>query len=552
MPFVDILQLVAFSQKNGYLHVESSFGRGSVVFRDGKVVCAYAWSTLDYVRRIAAGQYEEGQKDTVIQELVETSLREMARLQEGNFHFQMAHTIEAELEGVDISAFLLEQGINAQHLLLELSRELDEDRRDMTAMLESGFRPGNDAAASAQETPPASTAASPSADAPIVKTLAEPLPPGALDDPDPTRTQRVMLPESSLDDPLSTPLRHEGSTVVVVDDEPIVAEVVGEELEANGYQVFTATTPVKGASIAKERVAAGDQVLVVGDLKMPTTTGKSFFGGFELARRLQKLEEPVPVLLMVERLSDKARRRALDLGIRKVAFKPALSKLDVGQYKSDLRSFGHVILRELGELADHKTPKAQEEQRAAEASQDRTPMLEYLASMTEQLIDPRRSVDISRMVLQVAERFFERGILFLLKNERASGLSGFGLAQSERENVSLAQQLAIEIEGAGPFQEVVTRRKTQRLETELDLMEPTLFSHIGRGRAAEGALVPMLNNAEVLLILYGDNALTGKTLVPLTGLEVFMGQAGMALENVFLQGKLRSLDSKLSVGEVKD
>ena len=99
MSFVDILQLVAFSQKNGYLYIESPLGRGSVVFRDGKVLCAYAWSTLDYVRRIAAGHYEEGQKDTVIQEVVETSLREMARLQEGHFQFQVADKIEPELEG---------------------------------------------------------------------------------------------------------------------------------------------------------------------------------------------------------------------------------------------------------------------------------------------------------------------------------------------------------------------------------------------------------------------------------------------------------------------
>ena len=132
MPFVDILQLVAFSQKNGYLYIDGPFGLGTVVFRDGKVVCAYAWSTLDYVRRIAAGQYEEGQKDAVIQEVVETSLREMARLQEGNFHFQVAHKIAPELHSVDISAFLSSPGINAQGLLLELSRELDEDRRDTT------------------------------------------------------------------------------------------------------------------------------------------------------------------------------------------------------------------------------------------------------------------------------------------------------------------------------------------------------------------------------------------------------------------------------------
>lgn len=556
MPFVDILQIVAFSQKTGYLHLDSSMGRGHVVFRNGRVVCACSWSTLDYVRRISAGHYEEGQKDTVILALVETSLREMARLREGSFRFELTEEIGAELEGMDISAFLLEQGINAQHLLLELTRELDEDRRETTAKLESEFRAATEVASEAEASPSAQT------QSPVVEELPRgPLPPGVLDDPDPSRTQAVPVSPGSLTDPLSTPLRHDGSSVVVVDDESIVGEVLAEELAEQGYKVFTATEPAKGANIAKERVAEGEQVLVVGDFKMPTTTGKSFFGGFELARRLNAIDPPVPLLLMTEELSDKARRRALELGIRKVAYKPALSKLDVGQYKTDLRQFGQVIVRSLAELAAHKAPP-----RAAEppqeqglpgsatslASDDGSPILEFLAAMTEQLIDPSRSVDISRLVLQVAEKFFERAVLFLVKNERASGLSGFGLAQSERENVALAQQLAVSTELPGPFQAVMTRRKTQHLKAKLELLEPDIFAKVSRANTTQAALVPMLNNAEVLLILYGDNGITGQPLSPLTGLEVFMGQAGMALENVYLQGKLRSLDEKLSVSQAKD
>jgi CheY-like chemotaxis protein len=300
---------------------------------------------------------------------------------------------------------------------------------------------------------------------------------------------------------------------------------------------------------------------VVGDFKMPTTTGKSFYGGFELARRLNAIDPPVPLLLMVEELSDKARRRALELGIRKVAFKPTLSKLDVGQYKTDLRAFGQVIIGSLAELAAHKAPPRDAETARPDSEQPgrpapelgaSTPVLEFLAAMTEQLIDPHRSVDISRMALQVAEKFFERGVLFLVKNERASGLSGFGLARSERENVSLAQQLSVSTEMPGPFQAVMARRKTQHLKAKLELLEPDIFSKIGRGNASQAALVPMLNNAEVLLILYGDNGISGLPLAPLTGLDVFMGQAGMALENVYLQSKLRSLDAKLTVGQTKD
>jgi CheY-like chemotaxis protein len=590
MPFVDILQIMAFSKKTGYLHVESPLGRGAVVFQDGKVMCAYSWSTLGYLKRIADGQYQEEEKSSIMKEQVETSLRELARLREGGFHFQLTPSVSRELEGADISPFLLQSGINTQHLLMDLAKDIDDDRRDTTAMLESVFR-GEAASIPRFEEPetsesrdatPASVVEPPASDDGVQHELAatvaltDPTPTGALpeptpleaaaepvsigtvdasapqgasDDPEPVRASQETA-EEGLDDPFSTPLRHNGYTVVVVDDEPEVTEVVGEELTANGYRVFTATAPVEGTTIAKERVGAGDRVLVVADLKMPTSTGRSFFGGFELVRRLQRAKASVPVLLMAEYLSDKARRRALKLGIRKVAFKPALSKLDLGQYKSDLRSFAGTILGGLGDLAAGQMTQEQEQKRgqpSESATGDPSLMLNFLASMTEQLSNPHRSVDISRMVLQVAEKFFGRGILFLLKDDKACGLSGFGLATGERENAALVRRLGFDIDVAKPFGEVVNRRKTQRLEAELDLLQPLLFCHIGRGRSTEAALVPMLNNAEVLLILYGDNAVTGKPLAPLVGLELFMAQAGMALENVFLQGKLHSLDSKLSV-----
>jgi hypothetical protein len=55
----------------------------------------------------------------------------------------------------------------------------------------------------------------------------------------------------------------------------------------------------------------------------------------------------------------------------------------------------------------------------------------------------------------------------------------------------------------------------------------------------------MLNNGEVLVILYGDNAGSGRPIGKLRGLELFMGQAGMKLENAFLHQKLRAFESKL-------
>ena len=58
--------------------------------------------------------------------------------------------------------------------------------------------------------------------------------------------------------------------------------------------------------------------------------------------------------------------------------------------------------------------------------------------------------------------------------------------------------------------------------------------------------MPMLYNRATLLLLYGDNGVSGRALDDLEGLgglgglELFMAQAGMALENKLLQRKLSS------------
>ncbi len=42
LPLLDILQIVAFSKKTGYLSVEGPLGRGAILFKNGLVLCAYS------------------------------------------------------------------------------------------------------------------------------------------------------------------------------------------------------------------------------------------------------------------------------------------------------------------------------------------------------------------------------------------------------------------------------------------------------------------------------------------------------------------------------
>jgi CheY-like chemotaxis protein len=326
----------------------------------------------------------------------------------------------------------------------------------------------------------------------------------------------------------------------------MVRQIVGIALREAGYRVYTAASPSEGVGLASEIVLSGERLLVVTDLGMPSSSGRSFRGGFELVRTLKRNEIEAPILLMAEKLSHKARERARDMGVHKVALKPALSKLDPEQYEKDLKAFAAVLLPILQGL--HAVSPVDEEESLPAKGEDKTsaPFLDFITSMTEQLLNPRRSTDVSGLVIEIASKYLERGILFLIKGEMVCGISGFGLVSTEAANRDVAKGIRFNAQQARPFAEVAYSGTGSRFSAELDSLQASLYAAIGRGRASECVLMPMLNNGEVLVILYGDNASSGRPIGKLRGLELFMGQAGMALENTFLHQKLRLFESRLS------
>ncbi len=501
LSILDVLQIVGFSKKTGTLHVSGAFGQGVVVFKDGLVLSAFSPSTRDFLSQ-NKGRHHPNEMQALLTEQVQVALRDLTGLRKGNFEFELTKDLPREFSGIDLASLYLSEGIDTQGLLLGLAKEIDDERREATALLESSFKEDS----TQLETPPTE--------------MDESAPPAEKGDGVPT--------------------------VILVDDEPLITRIVGVEFQTAGYQVQTASNPSDGISAVRTLVESGRKVLVVTDLRMPTTTGASFFGGLELIRTLKRSRLKVPILLMTEKLPPKVRARAKKLGVRRVAFKPALSKLDPKQYGEDLRSFAAVLTQQLGSLAEaYARPDDQGELGKKRDGKSST-MLDFLTAMTERLMRPRDSGEVSRVVLHVASRYLDRGILFLLKQNKARGLGGFGLSETKKTNFEIAQRLSIDLHEVQPFAEVVHTRSSCRFKASSDTLRESLYAEIGQGATLECLLMPMLNNNEVIAILYGDNAETGNPLGKLRGLELFFNQAGMALENISLHRKLRFFESTLT------
>ncbi|MGH9337330.1 MAG: DUF4388 domain-containing protein, partial [Vicinamibacteria bacterium] len=344
LPLLDMLQIIAFSRKSGYLRIAATKGRGAVMLKEGRVLFSYSWSTLASLEELV--RHPEKVTTAIIREQIEAALRELGSLREGHFQFELADPTSDEFGGVRIQPFLLPDGLDAQELLLDLAVEIDNERREATSLLELAFQGEEPLVEAATKAVPERATAG---EADPARPRPSALPPPPLS-PAPALEKSPTPPLPPAVAPRSSAAPRARPSIVVVDDEAPVREVVSEELVKKGYRVFTASSPATGASVVHDRAQAGEKVIVVVDLKMPTSSERSFFGGFELVRRVQRIHPGIPALLMTESLSEKAKLRAKELGIRRLIAKPTLSKIDADLYVEDLREFAAAIAEQLDKI----------------------------------------------------------------------------------------------------------------------------------------------------------------------------------------------------------
>jgi CheY-like chemotaxis protein len=582
LPLLDILQIVSFSKKTGYLSIHTGAGDGAIVFQDGFVVAAFSAETPPFDRRHRELPPEK--RLPLLRQSIERGLEQLIRLREGQFSFSLTDETPTTVGHRDISQETLPEGINAQELLLDLARGMDEDRRDSTAALEASFaEPPEDVATPLPAPAPTRPTVAAAAHAALQKpaALSPPLHPA------PPAAGPAARPPSAASVPAapSAPSAHgngEGaSTILLVDDEDEIRRILAEGFARGGYNVVEAEDPDSAVKKAGRLGKASIPFLLVTDLGMPTSGGTSFQGGFEVVKRLWKMNLRPPVLLMAETLNATLQARARQMEIEHFVFKPGLSKLDPEQFEADLRAFASKVLTDmlprLGPSAPRAGPGAEGEPRGAgapavaggpatarpaagsaspaaaapapapppaatadEMSRDFAQLQRWL----EALARCQDATQISTLVMQVARDCFERAVLFVVKNDTMRGLGGFGTAPRDEKLGLLVRDVTIPLGEPSLFSRVALARKPHAGPWPDDKWGRHLMGKIGRFESSACALLPLLTNRETVAVLFGDNADSGRPLGRLVALETFVNQAGIALENAFLQRKVTAMEAK--------
>jgi len=120
-------------------------------------------------------------------------------------------------------------------------------------------------------------------------------------------------------------------TILLVDDEPDILEIVGYNLSAEGYNVITADNGEKAVKIAKKKKPH----LIILDVMMPEMDG---IEACEQIRKIPELSETI-ITFLTARGEDYSQMAGFDAGADDYITKPIKPKILVSKVKSLLRRY---------------------------------------------------------------------------------------------------------------------------------------------------------------------------------------------------------------------
>lgn len=105
-------------------------------------------------------------------------------------------------------------------------------------------------------------------------------------------------------------------TIMIVDDEIDLAEIIAEDLEDHGYKVAIATSGDEAMTIVKNEKID----FILSDIKMPNGTGK------ELLVNIRNYNSELPVVVLMSGYSELTESELTDLGASALMAKPVSSQ----------------------------------------------------------------------------------------------------------------------------------------------------------------------------------------------------------------------------------
>ncbi len=547
----EILQIVSLSRKSGVLQLNSRDREGRVIFQDGQVIRATA-STLpenlgDLVVRAGIADLETLKKALLIQQkpgetrrigdilvsdfavqrdVIEKVVREQVEKvvysffgwDEGGFSFELGEPEVLAATNLDPLQFMLDQGLNPQWLAMEGSRILDEKRHRGEDVDERGESLVD-----------------------IDQLLAE----VKSELPAPASAGRDIVPQVE---------KEKGSQTkpgfLVVDDDTNTAEQLAALLQERRAQARVFTNYLGFMEAVKD--ADPERTVLVIDLIMPRRDGSGVLGGLELLEEVRKISRQIRILVMSDHPNREAEQSVRKFGVPALLPKPRKSEVlerkgreglaalvdaimtfadaprDAAEPGSGLYNIGAELLREMGE---ESVPVATE-------STQQTPGLHLLRGMLQELNNPSLGGGIILLILRFASELMNRAVIMLVKEKEIIGLGQFGIELDGESADVRVRHTRLPAQEETLFTQALKSMAPYHCKPEDSRWNKYLFEQLGGRRPKEIFVGPLISEGRVVAVLYGDNLPEDKAIGDTESLEIFLSQAGLAMEKALLERRM--------------
>jgi hypothetical protein len=165
-----------------------------------------------------------------------------------------------------------------------------------------------------------------------------------------------------------------------------------------------------------------------------------------------------------------------------------------------------------------------------------------LRALTQELRFPNSASEITLLILRFASDIFQRGILFMVGDKEIVGLGQFGLdIDGADEKI---REITLPYEESTFLGKIILEKRPYKGIVEKDPLVESMIREIGGQWPDEFAFFPIIAEGGVVALLYCDNLSTEEKAGETEGLEIFIDQAGLALEKSLLQRRLQEMEKK--------
>jgi hypothetical protein len=167
-----------------------------------------------------------------------------------------------------------------------------------------------------------------------------------------------------------------------------------------------------------------------------------------------------------------------------------------------------------------------------------------LRSMFMELRHRSLSGEITLLIMRYASETIDRGVLLMAKSDYICGLGQFGIESNGTSADNQVRNIRIPFKEPSIFSWSIEHTQAYKGTMPKNQWNDYLVNSIGGYYPKEVLIIPMMVEKKVVALIYGDNLLTGRPIKKEDTLEIFVNQAGVAMEKTLLEHRLQELREK--------